>query len=154
MGPTKYPPEYIWNPRNTDEKNCDLRNTPKKIFLILETPTTAQWHDSTRPTRPTIVCDPRNLAHSNVNILCFKSLKLLFLVLDSLKPFYLSSEQGSNGPHFCGNFFLTALRDCLLLKTSGSMNDFWESLRNYHSRGKFKLFVAALPCAILLFVSL
>ena len=43
-----------------------------------------------------------------------------------------------NEPHFRGNIFATALRHCLLLKTSGSTSDFLESIRDYLSREKFK----------------
>ena len=61
VGLTKYPPEKIWDPL---QKISDTRNTHKKIFSTNEMPTKAQWHDSTRPTRPTMAHDPRNLAHS------------------------------------------------------------------------------------------
>ena len=44
-----------------------------------------------------------------------------------------------NGPHFRGNIFLTASRHYLLFKASGSLNDFWESLRHYLSQEKFEL---------------
>ena len=39
-----------------------------------------------------------------------------------------------NGPYFRGNFFLRALLHCLLLKVSGSMSDFWESVHEDLSR--------------------
>ena len=45
-----------------------------------------------------------------------------------------------SGPHFRCNFFLTALRHCLLLKASGSMSDFLESFRDYLSLEKFEFF--------------
>ena len=54
LWPTKYPSENILDPRNTHEKN----------FWTHEIRTNARWHDGTRPTRPTIARDPRNLAHS------------------------------------------------------------------------------------------
>ena len=61
LGPTKYRREKVWDPR---QKISGTRNTHKKIFSTNEMPTRAQWHDSTRPTRPTMAHDPRNLAHS------------------------------------------------------------------------------------------
>ena len=48
FGSTKYPQETILDPQNTREE----------IHIK------AQWHDSTRPMRPTVTQDPRNLAHS------------------------------------------------------------------------------------------
>ena len=57
LRPTKYPRENILNPRNTK----------KKKFWTHKIPTKARWQDGTRPTRPTIAHDPRNLAHSLFN---------------------------------------------------------------------------------------
>ena len=61
FGPTKYTREKISEPRNTHEKKMwDPRNTHEKNYGL----TKAQWHDGTRPAIPTVVRDPRNLAHS------------------------------------------------------------------------------------------
>ena len=46
-------------------KKFDPRNTHEKNFWTNEIPMKANWHDSTRPTRPMIARDPRNLAHWN-----------------------------------------------------------------------------------------
>ena len=54
FGHTKYPQENILDPRYTHEKK----------FWTQEIPTKGRWHDSTKPTRPTIARDPRNLANS------------------------------------------------------------------------------------------
>ena len=77
LGPTKYPQEKIWDPRNTH----------KKIFWTVEIPTRknfgsmkypreknsypwkAQWQGGTRPTRPTIAREPQNLAHPIIHYL-------------------------------------------------------------------------------------
>ena len=42
------------------EKTLDSRNTHEKSYG----PTKARWHDATKPTRPTVAGDPRNLPHS------------------------------------------------------------------------------------------
>ena len=62
-------------------KNLDPRNTNEKKFQTHEIPTRknygptkARWHDSMRPTRPTMARDPRNLAHSINDILNFINL--------------------------------------------------------------------------------
>ena len=80
--PTKHPQEMILDPRNTHgktsgptkyprEKISDARNIHDKKFRTQEAPTTknsgpskAQWHNRTRPTRPTMARDPWDLAHS------------------------------------------------------------------------------------------
>ena len=81
-----YPREKIWDPRNTQEKRSgiheipmrknlgttnylrekiwDLRNTHEKKFVTHEIPTKARWHNTIKPTRPTMARDQRNLAHS------------------------------------------------------------------------------------------
>ena len=56
FGLTKYPHEKILDPRNTDEK----------IFCTHDIPTKAQWRDGTRPTKPMMAPDLRNLAHSEL----------------------------------------------------------------------------------------
>ena len=56
---SKYPRENIFYPRNTHEKKV----------LTHEIPTKARWHDGTRPTRPTIARDPRNLPQSTMTLL-------------------------------------------------------------------------------------
>ena len=61
FGPTKYTREKISEPRNTHEKKCGTHEIPTRKNYGL---TKAQWHDGTRPTIPTMVRDPRNLAHS------------------------------------------------------------------------------------------
>ena len=57
--------EKIWNPQNTHEKifKSHKIHTWKK-FSSHEIPSKAGWHHGTRPTRPTMARDPRNLAHS------------------------------------------------------------------------------------------
>ena len=84
--PTKYSPEKNSDPRNIHEKKfqtheaptrkkvwtheiptrkiLDPQNTHEKKFWTRKIPTNARWHDGTKPTRPTIKRDPRNLAHS------------------------------------------------------------------------------------------
>ena len=52
LGPTKYSREKIWTHEITTTNNFKL--------------TESQWHDGTRPTRTTMVRDPRNLAHSKL----------------------------------------------------------------------------------------
>ena len=47
-----------------EKKIVDPRSTHEKKFVTHELPTKARWHDATKPTRPMIACDPRNLAHS------------------------------------------------------------------------------------------
>ena len=59
--PTKYTREKISEPRNTHETKCGTHEIPTRKNYGL---TKAQWHDGTRPTIPTMVRDPRNLAHS------------------------------------------------------------------------------------------
>ena len=92
-----YPREKILNPRNThDEKSWTheiqprknrghtkaskklgtTKYTHEKIFWTHEIPTRKSFeptkyprrHHGTRPTRPTMARDPRNLAHSNFSI--------------------------------------------------------------------------------------
>ena len=63
FGPTKYPRENILYPQNTHEKK----------FQTLEG-TKARWHDDARLTRPMMVQDSWNLAHS-VDI-CMKLVKV------------------------------------------------------------------------------
>ena len=65
LGPTKYPREKIWDPR---DKMWDPRNTHEKKFGTYEIPTKARWHNGTRPTRPTMARKPRNLAHSQKTV--------------------------------------------------------------------------------------
>ena len=58
---------------NIHEKITDLQKTHDKKFWTLkipmmkfwdhEIPTNVRWHDDTKPTRPMIARDPRNLAH-------------------------------------------------------------------------------------------
>ena len=61
FGPTKYPREKILNPRNTYQKKFETHETlMRKIFG----PSKARRHGGTRPTRPKMAQDPRNLAHS------------------------------------------------------------------------------------------
>ena len=67
--PTKYSQEKIWDTRNAYEKIFWTREIPTRKY---SGPTRKYFgptkylrrHDSTRPTRPTMACDPRNLAHS------------------------------------------------------------------------------------------
>ena len=87
-GPTKYSREKYSDPWNTQEKKFrihehprknfgtieyqrekspDSRNTHEKTFWTHEIPKKAQWHDGTKPTRPTTARDPQNLAHSFIN---------------------------------------------------------------------------------------
>ena len=61
FGPTKYPREKSFNPRNTHEKKFRTHEIPMRTDFG---PTKAQWYDSLRPMRPTIAQDPRNLAQS------------------------------------------------------------------------------------------
>ena len=83
-GPTKYSREKNSDPRNThdktfwtheyppknfgpaksQEKNFRPTKYPREKFWTHEIPTKSRWHDGTKPTRPTIARDPRNLAHS------------------------------------------------------------------------------------------
>ena len=79
--PTKYRREKIGDPRNTHEKKLGTHQLPKgkkcgthelptrKTFGTHELPTRVRWHDSTRPTRPTMARDPPNLAHSLSSVL-------------------------------------------------------------------------------------
>ena len=54
-----------WKLQNCpQEKIFDTRNILDKKFWTHEIPTKAKQHDGTRHTRPTMACDPRNLAHS------------------------------------------------------------------------------------------
>ena len=46
------------------EKKLDPGNTHEKKFQSHEKPTKAQWHDGTRPTRPTMTRNPLNLVYS------------------------------------------------------------------------------------------
>lgn len=52
-GPMKYPREQI----------LDSLNTFAKKIWTHKIPTKARWHTGTRPSRPTMAHDPRNLAH-------------------------------------------------------------------------------------------
>ena len=104
FGPTKYPRENIWTHKTTTRKNMDPRNTHGKNFLnprnthekkfqTHETPTRkifgptkARWYDGTRPTRPTIARDRRNLAHS-ISFRKYKRKLVIYLFNDdSSKP--------------------------------------------------------------------
>ena len=59
--PKKYLEEKTQDPGNTHEKVFWTHGIPtRKNFK----PTKARWHRGTRPTRPTMTQDPRNLAHS------------------------------------------------------------------------------------------
>ena len=44
-------------------KILDPRNAHEKKFWTHEILTKTPWHDDTRPARPTIACDPRNVTH-------------------------------------------------------------------------------------------
>ena len=50
----KYSPENVLKSQNVRDKKFRTHEIPKKTW----------WHDSTRPTRPTMAHDPSNLAHS------------------------------------------------------------------------------------------
>ena len=64
-----YPREKIFDPRNTHEKKAlDPRNTHK-----------GTWHDGSRPTRPAMAHDPRNLAHSILTSLILRACQLIYL---------------------------------------------------------------------------
>ena len=63
FGPTNTH-QKILDPQNPKRKISDPRNTHEKNFWTHEIPTKSRWHDGTKPTRPTIARDPRNLAHS------------------------------------------------------------------------------------------
>ena len=64
------------DPQNTHKKTILTHQIPtrknfgvtkylrKKKFWTHEIPTKARWHDGTKPTRPTIALEPRNVAHS------------------------------------------------------------------------------------------
>ena len=60
LHPQKYPREKIWTHEISTRKNFGPRNTHEKSYG----PTKARWHDATKPTRPTMAGDPRNLPHS------------------------------------------------------------------------------------------
>ena len=76
IGPTEYPREKLLDPRNTHEEKLEPTKYPRKKFWTHEIPTEARWHDGTKPTRPTIPRDPRNLAH------CFlKTLQTLYFFI-------------------------------------------------------------------------
>ena len=61
LGPTKYPRENTWDPRNTHEK----------ILWTHNIPTITGWYDATRLTRSAMARDSQNLAHSEAEW-CFK----------------------------------------------------------------------------------
>ena len=73
FGPTKYPREknsdsWISTRKLRTYKKVTTKNSgPLKYpwwkFWDHEIPTNVRWHDDTKPTRPTIARDPRNLAH-------------------------------------------------------------------------------------------
>ena len=70
--PTKYSHKKISNPRNIHEKNFGPTKYPwKKIG-----PTKTWWHHGTRPTRPRMAWNPRNLAHSFLHSKVGSSLQL------------------------------------------------------------------------------
>ena len=70
FGPKKYPQQKASDPRNTHEKKLWTHEiSTRKNYG----PTKARWHDGTRPKRPSMTTDPRNLATLNI----FKR-KLLF----------------------------------------------------------------------------
>ena len=83
----KYSQEKKSDPPNTHEKNF---GTHEKKFQTHETPrdnfrpTRARWHDGTKPMRPTIARDPRNLAHSILLWYTF--------LLEFFSPLYLSFQ--------------------------------------------------------------
>ena len=72
-GPTKYPREknsdpWISTRKLRTYKKLTIKNSgPSKYpwwkFWDHEIPTNVRWHDDTKPTRPMIARDPRNLAH-------------------------------------------------------------------------------------------
>ena len=69
LGPTKYPREEISDPRHNYEKKVLTHEIPtRKNFGPARNPQEKildpRRHDDRRPTRPTIVGDPRNLTHS------------------------------------------------------------------------------------------
>ena len=59
------------------KKKIYRRNTHEKKFWTHKIPMKVQWHDGTKPTRPTTARDPRNLAHSSRNeLFCLKEIFL------------------------------------------------------------------------------
>ena len=65
LGTTKYPREKILDPPNTHEKKFETHEIPtRKYFGPTKYPRRQDGTDGSRPTRPTMACDPRNLAHS------------------------------------------------------------------------------------------
>ena len=74
VGPAKSRRGKITDQRTTHEKKFRTYEIPhEETVYTHETPTKAQWHDDTRPTRPTMVRDPQNLVHSLVG--CFNNKK-------------------------------------------------------------------------------
>ena len=71
--PTKYQREKILDPRNTHEKKIwHPRNIHEKKIWTHKIPTTARWHDGTRPTRRTMMApDSWNLAQSIISTTYF-----------------------------------------------------------------------------------
>ena len=65
----------------TPEKILDSRNTHEKKFGTHEIPTKARWHDGTRPTRPTMVRDLRNLAHSQTTHISIRIIRFAVLLV-------------------------------------------------------------------------
>ena len=61
-------------------KHLETHETPRDNFR----PTRARWHDGTKPMRPTIARDPRNLAHSILLWYTF--------LLEFFSPLYLSFQ--------------------------------------------------------------
>ena len=70
--PTKYPRSKTWTHEILTKKISDPRNTTREYIGHTKysqgnifdhgIPTKTQWHDSSRPMRPLIARDPRNLA--------------------------------------------------------------------------------------------
>ena len=59
---------FLMRSTTEDNKITHQKNfwTHEKKFDPHEIPTKAQCHDTTKPTRPAIAHDPRNLAHSEM----------------------------------------------------------------------------------------
>ena len=60
IGLMKHPQKKLWTNKYQREKILDPGNTLQKSFG----PMKARWHGGTRPMRPTMARDSRNLAHS------------------------------------------------------------------------------------------
>ena len=87
----------LWSNEIPMRKNLGPTKSHDKILWTHEISTETRWHDSTRPTRPTMARDPRDLAHSE------RRIKLLEKNIDRIvnldhhvsQPFknYMSSNQ-------------------------------------------------------------